>query len=174
MRLIRFRVRDFRSVVDSDGIEVERVGEAVLALGSDRHALMAMEGAAGAKLGDQFLPLRGVGLLGRARPERTIIARLAQRSGRARRIPDQGLVERLPDRPAIRANGELAPIEFDVMIGVQVYPRALALRAAIGGAGDCFGGLGGASRAAVRRPPDLEAHRHAPPPIAGTTRERSL
>ena len=43
MRLIRFRVKDFRSVVDSDGIEVERVGEAVLALGSDRHALMAME-----------------------------------------------------------------------------------------------------------------------------------
>jgi hypothetical protein len=27
--------------------------------------------------------------------------------------------------PAIRANGELAPIEFDVMIGMQVHPRAL-------------------------------------------------
>jgi hypothetical protein len=52
VRLIRFRVRDFRSVVDSNWIEVEWVGEAVLALGSDRHALMAMEGAADAKLGD--------------------------------------------------------------------------------------------------------------------------
>jgi hypothetical protein len=57
---------------------------------------MAMEGAAGAKLGDEFVPHRGVGLLGRVRPERTVVARLAQRSGLVRRVPDQGLVERLP------------------------------------------------------------------------------
>jgi hypothetical protein len=56
---------------------------------------------------------------------------------------------------AIRANGELAPIEFDVMIGMQVHPRALALRAAIGGAGDCLVGFGRAPRAPVRRTSNL-------------------
>jgi hypothetical protein len=64
---------------------------------------------------------------------------------------------------AIRANGELAPIEFDVMIGMQVHPRALALRAAIGGAGDCLVGFGRAPRAPVRRTADFEPHRHFHP-----------
>jgi hypothetical protein len=52
------------------------------------------------------------------------------------------------------------------VIGMDVHPWALAGRAAIGGAGECLGGLGRAARASVRRAPEFELHRHATPPHA--------
>ena len=39
---------------------VFRIGEAVLAFGIERHALVLMEGPAGARLGNQLFPLFGV------------------------------------------------------------------------------------------------------------------
>jgi len=43
---------------------------------------------------------------------------------------------------------------------MDVHPRALARRAAIGRAGECLLGFDNAARAPVRRPTDLEVHRH--------------
>jgi hypothetical protein len=44
----------------------------------ERDTLMAMEAGARAKAGDHFFPLRGVGLFGRARPKRAVVARLGE------------------------------------------------------------------------------------------------
>jgi hypothetical protein len=59
-------------------VGVLRVGKAMLAVRRERDALMAMETSAGAKAGDHFFPLRGVGLFGRARPKRAVVARLGE------------------------------------------------------------------------------------------------
>jgi hypothetical protein len=77
---------------------------------------------------------------------------------------NQGAVDRLPGRPAICANHDLAAIELDAVIGMDVHPGALAGRAAIGGAGDCLGGFGRAARATVWRAPvsKLTGTRHPP------------
>ena len=126
----------------------------------ERHALVAMEGPAGAQLADEFFSLRRIGLLRRSGPEGAVVAGLAKRSARIRAVPDQGRVDWLPGRPAICANRDLAAVELDAVIGMDVHLGALAGRVAIGGARDCLATLA-ARRAAVRRASNFEVHRQA-------------
>ena len=128
------------------------VCEAVLAFGIERHALVAIEAAARAQLGDQVFPLLGVGLLGRPWTERAIVTGRAQRGARVGGVPNQGRVDRLPCGSAIGAKRYLAAIELNPVIGVQTHARALARRAAIGSAGECLDGLGSAARTPVGQP----------------------
>src|SRR5215475_13427384 len=108
---------------------VFRIGEAVLACGIERHALVAMEGPAGAQLPDEFLPLCRIGLLWRSGAERAVVAGLAKGGAWVRGVPDQCPVDRLPGRPAICANRDLAAVELDAVIGMDVHLGALASRA---------------------------------------------
>src|SRR5215472_14163464 len=59
---------------------VFRIGEAVLACGIERHALVAMEGPAGAQLADQLFPFRRIGLLRRSWAEGAVVTGLAKGS----------------------------------------------------------------------------------------------